>query len=132
MMSGSSLSRLRALALTAVGLALLQAVVEAFGGQLGVLNGLLCAGVVATGVYTLFLIRRLETAVRRASMVCKAVAGGDLEVRISGIQEGGDLGEKLWSVNGLRRKFPVWWTRPPPAISAVVCLPRTRPGSCCA
>lgn len=101
MMSGSSLSRLRALALTAVGLALLQAVVEAFGGQLGVLNGLLCAGVVATGVYTLFLIRRLETAVRRASMVCKAVAGGDLEVRISGIQEGGDLGEMLWSVNEL-------------------------------
>jgi methyl-accepting chemotaxis protein len=101
MTSGSSLSRLRLLALTAVALAVVELVIEGVGGQLGLINGVLCAGVVATGAYGLVLIRKLEAAVRRASMVCQAVAAGDLEVRISGIDEGGDLGEMLWSVNEL-------------------------------
>mgnify|MGYP001809955262 CR=1 FL=1 len=101
MMNGSSLSRLRGLALTSVVLALALATNELVAGRLGVISGLLCVGMVGTGVLGLLLIRRLEAAVRRANMVCKAVAAGDLEVRISGIDEGGDLGEMLWSVNEL-------------------------------
>ncbi len=37
--------------------------------------------------------------VRRAMQVCKAVAEGDFEARITNIREAGDIGEMLWSVN---------------------------------
>ncbi len=101
MMNGSSLSRLELLAWLTAGLPLGYAVVQLAIGSFGVATAVFTAAMLAVAATVLVLLRRLRAAIRRAAVVCSAVAQGDLEARITHIREGGELGAMLWAVNEL-------------------------------
>ncbi|MBY0430756.1 MAG: hypothetical protein K2Q10_06140, partial [Rhodospirillales bacterium] len=100
-MSGSSLYRLSTLAVAIAALSILHPIYELSMGEIqwhAVVFGAIT--VLGSGLI-LQQIQRLRENVDRARQVCEAVAAGDLEARITGIEEAGPLGDMLWSVNEL-------------------------------
>jgi len=63
--------------------------------------GPMVGGLVAFGALAGLVVHhgRTNRALKRVAGVCKAVAGGDFEARITEIREKGILGEVMWSIN---------------------------------
>ena len=53
------------------------------------------------GLGAWFFLSRSQRSLRQVFEVSKAVAAGDFETRITGIREGGSLGETMWAINDL-------------------------------
>ncbi len=52
-------------------------------------------------MHALWTQRRIARSLERATRVCKSVAKGDFEARVTNIKESGTIGELLWSINEL-------------------------------
>jgi methyl-accepting chemotaxis protein len=100
-MNWSSLSKAQA-AIGVMGLTGIVAIAaQIFSGQASfVAIGALLVGL-GGAVAGLLYCRRVAQTLRRATRTCALVAKGDFEERITYIDESGDLGEFLWSVNEL-------------------------------
>ncbi len=100
MTNWSSLSRARVAiggcCISATALFATALVVDA-GIGLSILGAMVAVTCLAALHFTTMTVR----SIRRCANVCAAVERGDFEARIAGIRENGDLGEIMWSINGL-------------------------------
>ena len=100
MMNWSSLSRAR----IAIGVCCVSATAlfaAALTGGAGIGLGALACTIAVSCLAALHFATRTARSIRRCADICAAVELGDFEVRIAGIREGGDVGEIMWSINGL-------------------------------
>ena len=99
-MNLSSLSKVKIAAFLAMGTAILSTLIGFLGGSaMQAISLLFLLGTLGSLTATLYFQRKLEKEIKRTKIVCKSLARGNFETRLTNIVEGGDFGEFQWALN---------------------------------
>lgn len=94
----SSLSKAK-LAVYVTNTTVLISFVSMFLGFPGIIDKILVGVSLISITSVLFFVRKVQKELSRTQEVCAALSKGDLEKRLTGIMEHGEIGELQWSVN---------------------------------